>query len=113
MPQTALRVYVTAQTMVRRRSTLMSSQRRCGMDTDTQNLQDICAEFDSSAIANRGRLRVEVLDAVVRISGRVAFAELKAAEQAAKRGAGIRQLVLEMRSVHQPVPGYERSPLRE
>jgi osmotically-inducible protein OsmY len=69
------------------------------MDTDTQVFQDIVAEFKNSPVLHCAQLSLHVQDGIVTISGRVnSFATRKAVERAAKRVAGIRTLILEIRA---------------
>jgi osmotically-inducible protein OsmY len=74
------------------------------MDTDTQVFQDIVNAFKSSPILHYARLGLDVQNGVVTISGRVnSVAERKAVERAAKRVAGIKTLILEIRAAAIPV----------
>jgi osmotically-inducible protein OsmY len=74
------------------------------MDTDTQVLQDIAAEFTNYPILHGTKLDLHVQDGVVTISGRVnSLAERKAAERAAKRVAGVRRLVLAISAAAIPI----------
>jgi hypothetical protein len=77
---------------------------RCLMDTDTQVFRDIAAELKNNPILHHTQLTLDVEDGVVTISGRVnSYAERKAVERAAKRVAGIRTLILEIRAAAFPV----------
>jgi osmotically-inducible protein OsmY len=74
------------------------------MDTDTQVFHDIAAELKNNPILHYTQLTLDVEDGVVTISGRVnSYAERKAIERAAKRVAGIRTLILEIRAAAFPV----------
>lgn len=73
------------------------------MDTDTQVLQDVIAEFKASPVLLHAKLNVAIQDGVVTISGRVnSFAQRKAIERAANRVAGIKTLILEIRAAAIP-----------
>ena len=74
------------------------------METDTQIFRDVVAEFKNSPILHFARLHLEVFDAVVTISGHVnSLAQRQAAERAAKRVAGIKTLILEIRAAAIPI----------
>jgi osmotically-inducible protein OsmY len=73
------------------------------MDSDTQVFQAVLEEFRHSPVARSGELLVDVQDGIVTISGRVnTLAERKAIERAAKRVAGVRTLILQIRAVLSP-----------
>jgi osmotically-inducible protein OsmY len=74
------------------------------MHTDNQIFQDVAAEFKSNRALHFMQLSLHVEDGVVTISGRVnSLAERKAVERAAKRVAGIKTLILEIRAAAIPV----------
>jgi len=74
------------------------------MTTDSQMFQDILAEFKNSKVLHYAQLHLHVQDGIVTISGRVnSFAERKALERTAKRVAGIRTLILEIRAAAIPI----------
>ncbi len=74
------------------------------MDTDALLLQSVTAEFKNSPALHYVRLSLHVQDGIVTISGRVnSFAERRAVERTAKRVAGIKQLVLEIRAAAIPM----------
>jgi osmotically-inducible protein OsmY len=67
------------------------------MDTDTQVLQDLIAEFHTMVLLHSARLNVQVEDGIVTISGRVnTFAQRKAVERVARRVAGTRTLIFQI-----------------
>jgi len=72
--------------------------------TDQQLLQGILAEFRNNRVLHFVKLNVHVEDGIVTISGRVnSFAERNAVERAARRVAGIKNLVLEIRAAAIPI----------
>jgi osmotically-inducible protein OsmY len=74
------------------------------MDKDRQVFEDIVAEFKSSPVFCHAQLHLQVQDGVVTISGRLnSLAERKAVERAAKRVAGIKTLILEIRAAAIPI----------
>jgi osmotically-inducible protein OsmY len=82
------------------------------MDTDTQVFQDIVAEFKNSPILHHAQLSLHVEDGIVTISGHVnSLAERRAVERAAKRVAGIRTLILEIRAAVFPVTVRNSNPV--
>jgi hypothetical protein len=78
--------------------------RRVFVDTDTQLFQDIVAALKMSPLLHYAQLNLQVQDGIVTISGRLnSFAERKAVERAAKRVAGIKTLILEIRAAAIPL----------
>jgi osmotically-inducible protein OsmY len=74
------------------------------MDTDQQLFQAIVAEFRNNRVLHYLRLNLHVEEGVVTISGRVnSLAERNAVERAARRVAGIKTLVLEIRAAAIPM----------
>jgi hypothetical protein len=74
------------------------------METDSQIFQAIVAEFKNSSVLYHAELQLHVQYGVVTISGRVnSLAQRKAAERAAKRVAGIKTLILEIRAAAYPI----------
>jgi osmotically-inducible protein OsmY len=74
------------------------------MHTDEQIFQEIVAEFKNTRALHFLQLNLHVEDGVVTISGRAnSLAERKAVERAAKRVAGIKTLILEIRAAAIPI----------
>jgi osmotically-inducible protein OsmY len=74
------------------------------MQTDHQIFQDVVAEFKSNHALHFLQLSLHVEGGVVTISGRVnSLAERRAVERAAKRVAGIKTLILEIRAAAIPI----------
>ena len=73
------------------------------MESDTQLFENLVAEFKHSRRVDGARLTLHVENGIVTISGRLnSFAERKAVERAAKRVAGIKTLILEIRAAAIP-----------
>jgi len=74
------------------------------MDSDTQLFNKIAREFESSPVLHYAHLSLQVREGIVTISGRVnSFRERKAVEHVAKRVAGIKTLILDIRAAVIPI----------
>ena len=74
------------------------------MDIDSELSQKIAAELKSNPVLHFAQLSLFVENGTVTISGRVnSLAERRAVERAAKRVAGVRALILELRAAVFPI----------
>ncbi len=74
------------------------------VDLDQQLFQEIVAQLRNNRALHFVRLNLQVEDGIVTISGRVnSLAERNAVERAAKRVAGIKSLILEIRAAAFPI----------
>jgi len=74
------------------------------LDADEKVFRAVAAELRTNRLLHYVRLNLHVEDGIVTISGRVnSPAELNCVEYAAKRVAGIKDLILEIRAAANPV----------
>jgi osmotically-inducible protein OsmY len=74
------------------------------VDLDQQLFQEIVAQLRNNRALHFVKLNLQVEDGIVTISGRVnSLAERNAVERAARRVAGIKSLILEIRAAAFPI----------